>query len=103
MIANPMAFLARLRERARQMKRETVALALAARHPRTPWYARLLIAAVVLYAVTPVDLIPDFIPVICLLDDLLFVGLAVALAVRFVPAPVLDECRSWAEPLDLHP
>ena len=98
-----MEWLARLKSRARRMKTETVALALAARHPRTPWYAKLLIAAVVVYAVTPVDLVPDFIPVFGLIDDLIFVSLAVALAARFVPSTILDECRARAETVALSP
>ena len=101
--ANPMAFLARLKERARRVKTEMIALALAARHPGTPWYAKLILAAVVLYALTPVDLIPDFVPLIGLLDDLVFVGLAVAFAARFVPAAVLAECRERAKSIALSP
>jgi uncharacterized membrane protein YkvA (DUF1232 family) len=103
MIANRMEWLGRLKSRARRMKTETVALALAARHPDTPWYARLLIAAVVVYALTPVDLVPDFIPVFGLIDDLIFVSLAVALAARFVPKAVLDDCRARAESMALSP
>ncbi|HEX2566272.1 MAG TPA: YkvA family protein [Burkholderiales bacterium] len=97
------ARLAALKARARRMKTETVALALAARHPGTPWHAKLLIAGVVVYAVTPVDLVPDFVPVLGLIDDLIFVSLAVALAARFVPRPVLDECRERAAGVTLSP
>ncbi len=97
MIANPMAWLERLKARARRIRTEVFAVALAARHPCTPWYAKLILAAVVLYALTPVDLVPDFIPVIGLVDDLVFVWAAVALAARMVPAPVLAECRARAE------
>ena len=80
-------------ERARQLKIELVALYLAARHPQTPWYAKLVVAGFVAYAVTPVDLFPDALPILGIVDDLIFVPLAVALAVRFVPSPVLAECR----------
>ena len=83
-------------ERARRLKVELFALYLAARHPRTPWYARLVVAGFVAYAVTPVDLVPDVIPILGIVDDLVFVPLAIALAVRFVPAPVLAECRGQA-------
>src|SRR5204862_2010488 len=83
-----------LKNKVRQLKLELIALALAARHPQTPWYAKLIIAGAVAYAVTPVDVIPDFIPVLGVIDDLIFVPVAVALAVRFVPAPVLAECRA---------
>jgi len=86
--------LQRLKQRARELKIELIALALATRHPRTPWYAKLIVAGCVAYALTPVDLVPDAIPVIGLIDDLIFIPLAVALAVRFVPAPVLADCRA---------
>ena len=89
-----MAAFAGLRSRARALKIELIALALAARHPGTPWYARLVVAGCVAYALTPVDLIPDAIPIVGLIDDLIFIPLAIALAVRFIPAPVLADCRS---------
>ena len=91
-------------ERARKLKTELFALYLAARHPQTPWYAKLVVAGFVAYAVTPVDFVPDAIPILGLVDDLIFVPIAIALAVRFVPAPVLAECRSRAqERLDAQP
>lgn len=89
-----MISLQAIRQRARQLKIELIALALAARHPHTPWYAKLVVAGCVAYALTPVDLIPDAIPVIGLIDDLVFIPLAIALAVRFIPAPVLADCRA---------
>lgn len=89
-----MISLQAIRQRARQLKIELIALALAARHPHTPWYAKLVVAGCVAYALTPVDLIPDAIPVIGLIDDLIFIPLAIALAVRFIPAPVLADCRA---------
>ena len=95
-----MAALERLRARARELKIELIALALAARHPETPWYAKLVVAGCVAYALTPVDLIPDAIPVIGLIDDLIFIPLAVALAVRFIPAPVLADCRSRSRQIE---
>ncbi len=82
--------------RARRLKVELYALYLAARHPHTPWYAKLVVAGFVAYAVTPVDLVPDAIPILGLVDDLIFVPLAIAAAVRFVPPAVLAECRSRA-------
>lgn len=84
-------------ERARRLKTELFALYLAARHPHTPWYAKLVIAGFVAYAVAPVDLMPDAFPVLGFIDDLIFVPIAIALAVRFVPSPVLAECRSRAQ------
>jgi uncharacterized membrane protein YkvA (DUF1232 family) len=89
-----------IRERARSLKIELIALALAARHPQTPWYAKLVVAGCVAYAVTPVDFIPDAIPVVGIIDDLIFIPLAVALAVRFIPAPVLADCRARSHQLE---
>jgi len=83
-------------ERARRLRVELYALYLAARHPQTPWYAKLVVAGFVAYAVTPVDLVPDAIPILGIVDDLIFVPLAIAAAVRFVPAAVLVECRALA-------
>ena len=85
-----------LRRRARALKAETLALYYVARDPRVPWYARLFVAAVVAYALSPIDLIPDFVPVLGYLDDLILVPLGLALALRMVPRPVLDECRTRA-------
>ena len=89
-----------LRARARELKLELMALALAARHPRTPWYAKLVVAGCVAYAVTPVDFIPDAVPVIGFIDDLVFIPLAIAFAVRFIPAPVLADCRARSRELE---
>ena len=85
------------RSRARQLKSETYALYLAYRDPRVPWYAKVLVACVVAYALSPIDLIPDFIPVLGYLDDLLLVPLGIALAVRLIPLTVLSECREQAK------
>ena len=79
--------------RARQLKAETYALYLAYRDPRVPWHARLFAACVVGYAFSPLDLIPDFIPVLGLLDDLILVPLGIALALRMIPPPVMTDCR----------
>src|SRR2546421_6795420 len=92
--------IVRLRQRARELKIELIALALAARHPQTPWYARLIVAGCVAYALTPVDFIPDAIPVIGLIDDLIFIPIAVAFAVRFIPAPVLADCRARSHEIE---
>jgi len=85
-----------LKSRARQLKADTYALYLAARHPDTPLLARLLVGGVAAYALSPVDLIPDFVPVFGYLDDLLIVPAGIALAVRLVPAKVMAECRRRA-------
>jgi uncharacterized membrane protein YkvA (DUF1232 family) len=89
--------LARLKHRARLLKRDTYALYLAARDRRTPWYARLLATAVVAYAFSPLDLIPDFLPVVGYLDDLIIVPLGIALVLRLVPPEVLAESRERAD------
>ena len=89
-----------IRERARKLKVELIALALAARHPQTPWYAKFVVAGCVAYALTPVDLIPDALPIVGFIDDLIFIPLAIALAVRFIPAPVLADCRARSRELD---
>ena len=91
-----MTAIQRWQERARRLKLETYALYLAYRDPRVPWYAKVLAAAVVAYAFSPVDLIPDFVPVLGYLDDLLLVPLGVALARRMIPQDVLDRCRERA-------
>lgn len=85
------------KRRARQLKSETYALYLAARDPRTPWYAKALAICVVGYALSPIDLIPDFIPVVGYLDDLLLVPLGIALTLRLVPQYVLTESRERAQ------
>ncbi|MBK6636780.1 MAG: DUF1232 domain-containing protein [Rhodocyclaceae bacterium] len=82
-----------LKQRAGALKAESLALLLAARDPRTPLLAKLLIVVVVAYALSPIDLIPDFIPVLGYLDDLLLVPLGLMLAIRLVPPEVLSECR----------
>ena len=91
-----MPVLKRLKQRARELKREVVAMALAARHPRTPWYAKVLLIAIVAYALSPIDLIPDFVPVLGLLDDLILLPLGIALALKMIPRPVIEECRARA-------
>ncbi|QJD30264.1 YkvA family protein [Methylococcus geothermalis] len=85
-----------LRSRTRRLKAETLALYLASRHPATPWYAKLLVAFIVAYAFSPIDLIPDFVPVLGYLDDLVLIPLGILLAIRLVPAEVLAECRAKA-------
>jgi len=91
-----LASLRRWRERARELKAETYALFLACRDPRTPWYARALAAAVVAYAFSPIDLIPDPIPVLGYLDDLVLLPIGVLLVLRLIPAPIMAECRERA-------
>ncbi len=82
---------------ARSLKRDTHAVWLAARDPRTPWYAKALGLAVAAYALSPIDLIPDFIPVLGLLDDLLIVPAGLWLTLRLVPPEVMIANRAAAE------
>ena len=86
----------KLRRWARMVKRDVVALYLAARDPRVPWYAKAVAACVAAYALSPIDLIPDFIPVLGYLDDVLLVPLGIALAIRLIPPPILEEHRNTA-------
>lgn len=88
--------LTKLHHKARVLKRDTYALYLAYRDTRTPWYARIVAACVVAYAFSPIDLIPDFVPVLGYLDDLILVPLGIALALRLIPAEVMADCREQA-------
>lgn len=85
------------KERVRALKKETFALYLACRHPRVPWYAKALALLVVGYALSPIDLIPDFVPVLGYLDDLVIIPLGIMLVIRLIPADVLTECRRQSE------
>ncbi|MDO9108009.1 MAG: DUF1232 domain-containing protein [Coriobacteriia bacterium] len=87
----------RLKRTARRLKRDTFALYLAARHRDTPWYAKAVAAGVAAYALSPIDLIPDFIPVLGYLDDLLLLPVGIALSIRLIPDHVLEECRARAD------
>lgn len=89
--------LERARHWATLMRRETVAVYLAIRDPRTPWIAKLVGGLVVAYAASPIDLIPDFVPVLGLLDDLLIVPAGLWLTVRLIPPEILDEARARAD------
>jgi uncharacterized membrane protein YkvA (DUF1232 family) len=86
----------RLNSRVLKIKTELFALSLAYRDARTPWYARLLTILVVAYAFSPIDLIPDFIPVLGYLDDLILVPIGIGLAIRLIPAEVMREAREKA-------
>lgn len=86
--------LEKLKSRARALKNEAFAVYLAAKDPRTPWYAKALIFFVVAHTFSPIDLIPDFIPVLGYLDDLIITPAGLALAVRLIPVEVLTEARA---------
>ena len=85
--------LDRLKARARALKKEVFAVYLAAKDPRTPWYAKGLIFLIVAYALSPIDLIPDFVPVLGYVDDLIIIPGGIWLAIRMIPPEVLTEAR----------
>jgi uncharacterized membrane protein YkvA (DUF1232 family) len=93
----------RLTAWARTLKRDVHAVYLAARDPRTPWYAKALALAVAGYALSPIDLIPDFIPVVGYLDDLILVPAGLWLVIRLIPADVLAEHRALADAASSRP
>ncbi len=85
--------LGSLRQKARALTRECHALYFAARDPRTPWYVKAFAAGIAAYALSPIDLIPDFIPVLGLLDDLVLLPLAIVVVLKLIPAGVMAESR----------
>ena len=87
------------KQQARRVKLETYALYLAYQDPRVPWYAKVVAACVVAYAFSPLDLIPDFIPILGYLDDLILVPLGIVLALKMIPPEVMAESRIKAEEL----
>src|SRR5918996_5840906 len=84
------------KRRARELSAQTYALYLAYRHPRTPWYAKVFAALVVGYVLSPIDPIPDFIPGVGLLDEMVVVPIGVLIAAKMIPREVMDECREKA-------
>lgn len=86
----------RIKRRARLLRRDLYALWLAVRSPEVPWYTKALGALILGYLLSPVDLIPDFIPVLGLIDDLIVVPAGIALLIRLIPTAVLDRCREQA-------
>ncbi len=92
-------FISAWRQKARELKIQVYAVYLASRDPRVPWPAKILAALVVGYALSPIDLIPDFIPVLGYLDDLIVVPLGIALVLRMIPSDVLAECREKSREL----
>lgn len=92
-----MISLQKLKQQAQRLKTELYALYLACRDPRVPWYARVLAICVVSYAFSPIDLIPDFIPILGYLDDLIIVPLGIVIVVKMIPPAVMVECRVEAQ------
>ena len=83
-----------LKERAKKLKTDVPAVFLALKEKRTPWYAKIIAVTVVIYALSPIDLIPDFIPILGYLDDLIILPALVALCIRCIPSDVLEDCRA---------
>ena len=92
-------WLEKWKAKAEALETQVYAMYLAYRHPRTPWYAKVLAFMVAAYALSPIDLIPDFIPVLGYLDDLLIVPLGAMLVIRLVPPDVMSECQTRAAEL----
>lgn len=89
--------LSRIKIWTRTLSRDGHAIYLASRDPRVPWYAKLLAIAVAGYALSPIDLIPDFIPIVGYLDDLIIVPLGIWLVVSLIPEGIMAECRAEAD------
>jgi uncharacterized membrane protein YkvA (DUF1232 family) len=98
-----MQMLSRWKQRAQTIRRDTHALYLAARDPRVPWYAKALAVAIAAYALSPIDMIPDFIPVLGYLDDLIIIPAGVALVVRLIPPEIMAQHRSTADNAETRP
>ena len=95
--------LERARQWAREIRRDVVAIWIAAGDPRVPWYAKAIAAAVAAYALSPIDLIPDFVPVLGYVDDLIIVPAGILLTVRLIPAGLMDEFRAEAARREARP
>jgi len=85
-----------LKQWAREIKLDVVAIGIAARDPRVPWYVKLLAAAIAAYALSPIDLIPDFVPVLGYVDDLIIVPAGILLTIRLMPPGLMEEFRAEA-------
>jgi uncharacterized membrane protein YkvA (DUF1232 family) len=86
-----------LKQKAKELKIEIHALYLAYKDPRVPWYKKAFLVLIIAYAINPLDLIPDFIPILGYLDDLIIVPLGIYLAVKIIPKEILTECREKAK------
>ena len=91
--------MSKLTDRAKQLKTDIPAVFLALKEKKTPWYARIIAAVVVVYALSPIDLIPDFIPILGCLDDLILLPVLISWCIKCIPQEVFDDCRRRAEGL----
>ena len=89
-----MRLLEKLKTKAGRLKKEMLAISLALGNKRTPWYVKVLIGITISYALSPVDLIPDFIPVFGYLDDLILLPVLLSLILKLIPDDIMDECRN---------
>lgn len=92
--------LERLKDKARIIKRELMALYYAYKHPKVPWFAKAFTALIIGYALSPIDLVPDFIPILGYLDDLILIPIGITIAVKMIPREVMEECRRNAAGID---
>ena len=91
--------MGRLRDRAKKLKTDIPAVFLALKEKKTPWYAKVIAAIVVVYALSPIDLIPDFIPVLGYLDDIVILPALIAWCIKCIPGAVFEDCRTRARGL----
>jgi uncharacterized membrane protein YkvA (DUF1232 family) len=98
-----MSWISTLRLWAKTIERDVIAVWLAARDPRTPWHVKLVAAGVAAYALSPIDLIPDFVPVLGYLDDLIIVPLGVLLVLKLIPSELMREFRAEAAQIEERP
>jgi uncharacterized membrane protein YkvA (DUF1232 family) len=98
-----MSWISTLRLWAKTAERDVIAVWLAARDPRTPWYAKLVAAGVAAYALSPIDLIPDFVPVLGYLDDVIIVPLGILLVLKLIPSDLMTEFRAEASQIEERP
>lgn len=89
--------IAKLKNHAKRLKKEAYALYIATRDPRVPWYAKVFMSLVLAYTFSPIDLVPDFIPVLGYLDDLILVPLGIALAIKMIPAQAMIDARQQVD------
>jgi uncharacterized membrane protein YkvA (DUF1232 family) len=92
-----MGFISKWKQKSNLLKTEIRALYLAYKHPKTPWYAKVCMAVVLGYAISPIDLIPDFIPILGYLDDLIIIPAGIYLSIKMIPQGVMQECREKAK------
>ena len=91
--------ISKLKERAKKLKTDIPAVFLALKEKKTPWYAKIIAAVIVVYALSPIDLIPDFIPVLGYLDDIIILPALIAWCIKCIPNDVFEDCRAHAKDL----